>query len=152
MLRMADTLSTPPKKDLLSRQAQRSNIPAGSGLRLGTYISIMFPSNLAFVTYLQSLDNKTIQRLHSIQLFTQSRDQGFCDDEKAGTWTWFELAIMENADATVPRIKDDIQLSWTSHKNVLDCENFTWVCSTLTGCGVYQSCPYVISKPWHELI
>ncbi|KAF3358216.1 hypothetical protein VDGD_03089 [Verticillium dahliae] len=74
-----------------------------------------------------SLDTKTIQRLHSIQLFTESRDQGFCDDKAAGIWTWFEIAIMENADAVTPRVKDDIQLSWSSHKNVLSCEDFTWL-------------------------
>ncbi|EGY21649.1 phospholipase [Verticillium dahliae VdLs.17] len=57
---------------------------------------------------------------------TPSRDQGFCDDKAAGIWTWFEIAIMENADAVTPRVKDDIQLSWSSHKNVLSCEDFTW--------------------------
>jgi hypothetical protein len=62
-----------------------------------------------------------------VQLFTESHDQGFCDDEAAGTWTWFELAIMENADATAPREKDGIQLSWVSHKNVLNDGTFTWV-------------------------
>jgi hypothetical protein len=69
----------------------------------------------------------TIQRLQSVQLFTESKDQDFCDDEALGTWTWFELAIMENADAKVPRVKDGIQLSWTSHKNVLNCGTYTWV-------------------------
>ncbi|KAF4996354.1 hypothetical protein FDECE_12498 [Fusarium decemcellulare] len=66
-------------------------------------------------------------RWFTTPLFTESHDQGFCDNEAAGIWTWFEVAIMDNADATTPRAKDDIQLAWTSHKNVLKSNIFAWL-------------------------
>ncbi|EKJ68584.1 hypothetical protein FPSE_11242 [Fusarium pseudograminearum CS3096] len=64
-----------------------------------------------------SLDAKTIQRLHSIQLVTESHDQGWYSDRALGSWTWFEVAIFENEAAIEPRKKDDILLSWTSHRS-----------------------------------
>ncbi|KAF5650755.1 phospholipase [Fusarium sp. NRRL 52700] len=70
------------------------------------------------------LDGKTIQRLHSIQLITDSHDQGWCSDRASGNWTWFEISIFENADATEPRIKDVVQLTWESHKNELESNDF----------------------------
>ena len=62
-----------------------------------------------------------------MQLFAESHDQRFCDDPVAGTWTWFELAIMENMHANKPRVKDGITLAWTSHKNHLAQSEFEWV-------------------------
>lgn len=73
-----------------------------------------------------ALDPETIRRLRSVQLFAESCDQGFCDDPNAGTWTWFELAIMENEHATIPRVKDGVTLAWTSHKNHLIQEDLAW--------------------------
>ncbi|KAF9762686.1 hypothetical protein IL306_003352 [Fusarium sp. DS 682] len=70
------------------------------------------------------LDIKTIQRLHSLQLITESHDQGWCDNRAEGNWTWFEVSVLENADATEPRVKDDVQLSWSSHKNELESKDF----------------------------
>ncbi|EWG38305.1 hypothetical protein FVEG_01563 [Fusarium verticillioides 7600] len=77
------------------------------------------------------LDVKTIQRLHSIQLITESHDQGYCDDRANGNWTWFEISILENANATEPRVKDDVQLTWESHKNQLESKDFVQLEGTL---------------------
>ncbi|KAI7763831.1 hypothetical protein LZL87_014009 [Fusarium oxysporum] len=70
------------------------------------------------------LDVKIIQRLRSIQLITESHDQGWCSDRANGNWTWFEISILENVNATKPRVKDDVQLTWESHKNELESKEF----------------------------
>ncbi|KAF4485004.1 Calcium-independent phospholipase A2-gamma [Colletotrichum fructicola Nara gc5] len=64
------------------------------------------------------LDADTIKRINRIQLHTKSSDQGQCLDKEAGTWTWFEIAIMADEQAETPRIKDGIKLTWESHLNV----------------------------------
>ncbi|KAF5625338.1 calcium-independent phospholipase A2-gamma [Fusarium tjaetaba] len=77
------------------------------------------------------LDGKTIQKLRSIQLITESHDQGYCSDRAKGNWTWFEISILENANATEPRVKDDVQLTWESHKNQLESREFVQLEGTL---------------------
>ncbi|KAK0609590.1 acyl transferase/acyl hydrolase/lysophospholipase [Bombardia bombarda] len=72
------------------------------------------------------LDPETIKRIHSVQLFAESHAQGFVDNAAAGTWTWFELAIMENEEADKPRVKDGVTLAWTSHKNFLKQFEYGW--------------------------
>ncbi|KAF4838828.1 Calcium-independent phospholipase A2-gamma [Colletotrichum tropicale] len=64
------------------------------------------------------LDANTIKRINRIQLHTKSSDQGECFDKEAGTWTWFEIAIMADERAEIPRIKDGVKLTWESHLNV----------------------------------
>ena len=114
----------------------------GSDAKPGTYSAV--PSvktdsiqavgpDCVFKTWFQTppLGPDTIRRLHSVQLLAESHDQGFCDDPMAGTWTWFELAIMENAQADKPRVKDGVTLAWSSHQNHL-CElEFKWVGNSL---------------------
>ncbi|KAF5980102.1 calcium-independent phospholipase A2-gamma [Fusarium bulbicola] len=70
------------------------------------------------------LEVKTIKRLRSIQLITESHDQGWCSNRADGNWTWFEISILENANTTEPRVKDDVQLTWESHKNQLKSKHF----------------------------
>ncbi|KAK3995228.1 acyl transferase/acyl hydrolase/lysophospholipase [Cladorrhinum sp. PSN332] len=62
----------------------------------------------------------TIQKLHGLQLFAESHDQAFCDQPLEGTWTWFEIALLQNKHAQKPRVKDGIELVWRSHMNHLD--------------------------------
>ncbi|KAK5658996.1 hypothetical protein OQA88_1082 [Cercophora sp. LCS_1] len=64
-----------------------------------------------------ALTFNTIERLYSIQLFTESRMQETVDDPTAGNWSWFELAIMENEGSDKPWVKDNIILTWSSHYN-----------------------------------
>lgn len=69
----------------------------------------------------------SIEKLHSLQLITECHDQGYCSEPENGNWTWFELAIMENENATSPRIKNGIELIWISHINRFCTSEFDWV-------------------------
>ncbi|KAF5691377.1 kinase subdomain-containing protein, partial [Fusarium globosum] len=64
-------------------------------------------------------------------LITESHDQGWCSNRVNGNWTWFEISILENANATEPRVKDDVQLTWESHKNQLKSKAFVQLEGTL---------------------
>ncbi|KAJ4243526.1 hypothetical protein NW757_011165 [Fusarium falciforme] len=74
----------------------------------------------------QPLDAHTIERIHSLRLVAESRDQGECDDELAGNWTWFEIAVLKNKYSKQPRIKDGIKLVWDSHKNRFLSKKYGW--------------------------
>ncbi|KAF7976534.1 hypothetical protein HWV62_6170 [Athelia sp. TMB] len=58
-------------------------------------------------------------RVAQIQLWTNSQDQGYVDDRSAGTWSYFDVVILEDNNATEPRIKDGKELAWHSHGNRL---------------------------------
>ncbi|KAF3910728.1 hypothetical protein ABW21_db0208933 [Orbilia brochopaga] len=73
-----------------------------------------------------ALDAATIRRIHGIQLYAESHDQGFCDTPDAGNWTWFELGIYEDDQAEFPRVKDGISLVWRSHYNFFDSDEYGW--------------------------
>ncbi|QRV93310.1 patatin-like phospholipase protein [Ceratobasidium sp. AG-Ba] len=64
-----------------------------------------------------SLDQSTIDKLHEIQLFTKSKDQGWADNVNAGSYSWFEIVILESPEATVPRKFNEYELAWRSHEN-----------------------------------
>ncbi|CZR57037.1 uncharacterized protein PAC_06926 [Phialocephala subalpina] len=72
------------------------------------------------------LASTTISKIHDLQLFAESRDQGQADDPLAGNWTWFELAILESETSKVPRKKDGIELIWLSHQNRFESEEYGW--------------------------
>ncbi|KAG8999253.1 hypothetical protein FRB94_006341 [Tulasnella sp. JGI-2019a] len=68
----------------------------------------------------EPLDRSIIYRLAQIQLVTKSRDQGWVDDDvrNAGSWSWFEVAIYADKDATSPRTRHNGELlQWKSHHN-----------------------------------
>ena len=58
-----------------------------------------------------------IPEIQDIQLFTIARHVGVPADDAAGTWCWFDIVILENANATEPRVKDSDRraLVWSSH-------------------------------------
>lgn len=60
-----------------------------------------------------------------LQLCTDSHDQGFVDDRSAGSWSWFEVVIFENAESTEPRVKDGRPLVWSSHANKVAGQEFS---------------------------
>ncbi|KAG9079746.1 hypothetical protein FRC06_007519, partial [Ceratobasidium sp. 370] len=62
------------------------------------------------------LDKNTIDRLSEIQLFTESRDQGWADDH-SWSYSWFELVVLGSQDDTVPLKQDSYELAWRSHGN-----------------------------------
>ena len=67
-----------------------------------------------------------IQHIDKVQLFADSHDQGYANDPRAGNWTWFELALMENKASTAPRYKDGIALVWRSHRNRFLDAKYDW--------------------------
>ena len=81
---------------------------------------------------LQTLDANTVQRIWfkttpvdrsfcrrvaQLQLCTDSYDQGWADNPGAGSWSWFEVCILANSEATQPKVQGNKTLSWTSHHN-----------------------------------
>ncbi|KAF8522563.1 acyl transferase/acyl hydrolase/lysophospholipase [Hysterangium stoloniferum] len=81
-------------------------------------------SEIWFTT--EPLTSSTISRLKSLQLFAESRDQGYADVPSAGNWTWFEIAIYDNSSSTLPKRKDGVSLVWTSHYNRFLSNEFGW--------------------------
>lgn len=66
------------------------------------------------------IDRDFCFRVTQLQLCTSSRDQGNADDKNAGSWTWFELVILADEDATEPKLsKEGKPLVWRSHSNRL---------------------------------
>jgi hypothetical protein len=66
------------------------------------------------------LDRAFCYRATQLQLWTDSHDQGAADDASAGAWTWFELVILEDENATEPLVKDGKEMVWRSHFNRLN--------------------------------
>ncbi|KAF8528377.1 hypothetical protein BU17DRAFT_80686 [Hysterangium stoloniferum] len=71
------------------------------------------------------LQRKDIARLASMQLRTFSRDQGWCNDEAAGSWSWFEIAI-SSAENIVKQKPDGNDLVWLSHRNPIASQELDW--------------------------
>ncbi|KAG8957629.1 hypothetical protein FRC03_009936 [Tulasnella sp. 419] len=88
------------------------------------------------------LDEKTLYKTASIQLYTWSRDQGWVNDRSQGSWSWFEIGIAsepltndDNSTPTSAQIFDGLNvvqklrpdskepLRWRSHSNVLAARN-----------------------------
>lgn len=63
------------------------------------------------------LDRSFCHSIAQLQLITDSRDQGTVDDDSKGSWSWFELAIFADGQATEPRVKNNAELVWLSHIN-----------------------------------
>lgn len=80
---------------------------------------------LTNTSYSQRLDER-IKYLQSIQLITETHDQGYVDDRARENWTWLELAIYEDEHATSPKVKEGVKLVWQSHKNVMGSDKFVW--------------------------
>ncbi|KAK6347586.1 hypothetical protein TWF718_005424 [Orbilia javanica] len=73
-----------------------------------------------------ALDEVTIRKIDSIQLFAESHDQGFASNDDLGNWTWFELGIYANEGAEQPRSKNGIDLIWRSHYNNFKSAEYKW--------------------------
>ncbi|PPQ82479.1 hypothetical protein CVT24_002371 [Panaeolus cyanescens] len=64
------------------------------------------------------VDREFCYRVTQIQLCTSSRDQGNVQDKNAGSWTWFELVILADENATEPKVsKEGREMVWRSHSN-----------------------------------
>ncbi|KAK6524472.1 hypothetical protein TWF281_011380 [Arthrobotrys megalospora] len=72
------------------------------------------------------LDEVTIRKIDSVQLFAESHDQGYCENPDQGNWTWFELGIYENEESSAPRKDGGIDLIWRSHYNHFSEYDYKW--------------------------
>lgn len=72
------------------------------------------------------IDRNFCFRVTQLQLSTDSKDQGFVFDKKAGSWTWFELVILPDESSLEPKkSKDGKELVWRSHSNRLGNDTVT---------------------------
>ena len=66
------------------------------------------------------VDRDFCYRVTQLQLCTDSNDQGYANDKRGGSWTWFELVILADEKSTEPKkSKEGDELVWRSHSNRL---------------------------------
>lgn len=66
------------------------------------------------------VDREFCYRVTQLQLCTDSKDQGYANDKRGGSWTWFELVILADETSTEPKkSKQGKDLVWRSHSNRL---------------------------------
>ncbi|RDB25621.1 Calcium-independent phospholipase A2-gamma [Hypsizygus marmoreus] len=58
-----------------------------------------------------ALDKEVIDKVVEIQLQTRSCDQGWVTFPGVGSWSWFDLVILESPEATEPKVKDGVALT-----------------------------------------
>ncbi|KAG6887164.1 hypothetical protein C0992_000367 [Termitomyces sp. T32_za158] len=66
-----------------------------------------------------ALDEHIVKNVVSIQIETKSHDQGWVLHPEAGSWSWFDLVVLESPEATQIKVKDGLALMWLSHENKL---------------------------------
>ena len=59
------------------------------------------------------LSARDLANMHSIQLLTLSRDQGWVSDPYAGSWSWFNVVLLPSEGGRV----NAEEHSWSSHSN-----------------------------------
>ncbi|OTB01835.1 hypothetical protein M426DRAFT_265564 [Hypoxylon sp. CI-4A] len=70
----------------------------------------------------------TIRMIRGIKLFAESHDQGFVTQLQDGNWTWIQLAIFENEEATSPKKdRDGKELVVISHPNKVNSGQYEWM-------------------------
>ncbi|KAF5360891.1 hypothetical protein D9756_004636 [Leucocoprinus leucothites] len=63
----------------------------------------------------QVLDDFIVNKIEGIQLFTVAHHQEHVDGDVEDKWSWFDLVILANPEATIPKFKDGRLLVWRSH-------------------------------------
>ncbi|KIJ40903.1 hypothetical protein M422DRAFT_60526 [Sphaerobolus stellatus SS14] len=91
----------------------------GSGRHL-VYIWLFDSINFNISFKSGPVDRTFCYRAVQLQLYTDSCHQGYVDDYKQGCWSWFEVVILKDANATEPLVRDGKVYSWRSHENRLD--------------------------------
>jgi hypothetical protein len=72
------------------------------------------------------IDRSFCYRVTQLQLCTDSKDQGWVSDGTQGSWSWFEIVILPDKQATKPRTSEDgKELVWRSHHNRLATQKTT---------------------------
>ncbi|KAG6889009.1 hypothetical protein C0995_004477 [Termitomyces sp. Mi166 len=69
--------------------------------------------------YTPALDKHIVENAVSIQLETKSHDQGWVPSSEAGSWSWFDIVVLESPKATQIKVNDGLTLVWISHENKL---------------------------------
>jgi hypothetical protein len=83
------------------------------------YVGATGPDVVSDTWFRKRVDRHFCNRVTQIQPYTNSCDQGAATDILAGSWTWFELAILKDETSTEPKSKDGHNLVWRSHSNRL---------------------------------
>ncbi|KAF8071587.1 acyl transferase/acyl hydrolase/lysophospholipase [Lyophyllum atratum] len=72
-----------------------------------------------------ALDQSLIDKIVQIQLETKSRDQGWVSAPDAGSWSWFDIIVLDSPGASDIKVKDGLALAWLSHDNKLGVGEYT---------------------------
>ncbi|KAG9123636.1 hypothetical protein FRC07_014432, partial [Ceratobasidium sp. 392] len=86
-------------------------------------------SEVASTTWVQTppLDTRIISHIHSIQLFTDSKHQGWVSNPSHGSWSWFEIGVCrmdESLGKLIPKtMSDGSPAFWESHVHPVHREN-----------------------------
>ncbi|KAJ7241094.1 hypothetical protein C8J57DRAFT_1085343 [Mycena rebaudengoi] len=72
-----------------------------------------------------ALDELVVSKIEEVQLFTESHDQGYVEFQEAGSWSWFDIVILESSDATTPKVMNGRTLVWASHTNKIGDEHYS---------------------------
>ncbi|KAH7334125.1 acyl transferase/acyl hydrolase/lysophospholipase [Rhizoctonia solani] len=64
-----------------------------------------------------ALDKNSCLKLDTVQLFTESQDQGYVSDPKTASYSWFDVVILSSPGDKDPRIHNGVALAWRSHSN-----------------------------------
>ncbi|RSL54058.1 hypothetical protein CEP51_014774 [Fusarium floridanum] len=74
------------------------------------------------------LTTLTLRMIRAIKLFAESHDQGSVSNLEQGNWTWVELVILDNKDATSPKKdRNGEELVVTSHSNKVGSKDYEWM-------------------------
>ncbi|KAK0567692.1 hypothetical protein OC861_002546 [Tilletia horrida] len=66
-----------------------------------------------------------VNRLAQLQLCTNSRDQGWASQRDHGSWSWFEVALLDGTTFTPRKFPEGREMVWISHFNQLAEEKST---------------------------
>ena len=89
------------------------------------YVRSIGPVQEALFFHSPPLSRAFLAHVRQMQLYTVSRDQGWASQPEAGSWSWFEVAILQPVDdADGPSPSDIIELdfSWLGKAG----EDFAW--------------------------
>lgn len=64
----------------------------------------------------QELNEYIISHLTSLKVSTVGRMQKYVSDESAGSWSWYDLAVLDRRDATEPKIVEKKPLVWLANE------------------------------------
>ncbi|KXN83116.1 Calcium-independent phospholipase A2-gamma [Leucoagaricus sp. SymC.cos] len=84
--------------------------------RTGAHIQASNSEVASFIWFTTPVLDKFIaDKIQDVQLFTVAHRQETVSDNVEDKWSWFDLAILDNPEATAPRMKNGRSLVWQSH-------------------------------------